>query len=152
MGMRIVIGADHGGFDLKETIKRYLSEKNHTVVDIGTHSSDAVDYPDYTYAAARKILSGDAEVGIVVCGSGVGACVAANKIKGIRAGMCHDTFSARQSREDDDANMLCLGARVVGYRLAFDVVDSFINARFSGAERHRRRLAKVANLESGEAP
>ncbi len=148
--MRIAMGADHGGFELKEKIKEYLAAQNHSVVDVGTRSADPVDYPDFTSAVAQKILRGDAEAGIMVCGSGVGASVAANKIKGIRAGLCHDTFSARQSREDDDANLLCLGARVIGYRLAFDVVDAFLKARFSGAERHRRRLKKVARLESGE--
>lgn len=150
--MRIALGADHGGVELKEKIKSHLNEQNHTVVDVGTFSSAPVDYPDYAYAVAQKILCGESEIGIMVCGSGVGACVAANKVKGIRAGLCHDTFSARQSREDDDANMLCLGARVIAYRLAFDVVDAFVNARFSGAERHRRRLAKVSQIEAGNAP
>lgn len=150
--MRIALGADHGGFELKEKIKLYLEEQKHTLVDVGAHSSEPVDYPDYAYAAAQKVLSKECEIGIMVCGSGVGACVVANKIKGIRAGLCHDTFSARQSREDDNANFLCLGARVIGFRLAFDVVEAFIQARFSGAERHRRRLAKVAKIEAGETP
>ena len=149
--MRIAIGADHGGVELKEQIAQYLRDQGHTILDVGTHGAEPVDYPDFTFAVAAKILSGEGEVGIMVCGSGVGASIAANKIRGIRAGLCHDTFSARQSREDDDANLLCLGARVIGYRLAFDVVDSFLKARFSGAERHRRRLSKVARLEMGES-
>ncbi len=149
--MLIALGADHGGFELKQKVKEYLEKQGHTILDVGTNNDVPVDYPDYAFRVAQKILAKDAEVGIMVCGSGVGASVAANKIKGIRAGLCHDTFSARQSREDDDANMLCLGARVIAYRLAFDVVDAFLNARFSGAERHRRRLEKVARLESGES-
>lgn len=149
--MRIALGADHGGVELKRKIKQYLQDQEHTVVDVGTDSAAPVDYPDFTFAVSQKILNGEAEVGVMICGSGVGASIAANKIKGIRAGLCHDTFSARQSREDDDTNLLCLGARVIGYRLAFDVLDSFLKARFSGAQRHRRRLSKVARLEEGES-
>lgn len=150
--MRIAIGADHGGFELKEKILRHLQGQRHTILDVGTHSADPTDYPDFTYAVTQRILRDEADVGIMVCGSGVGASVAANKVRGIRAGLCHDTFSARQSREDDDCNMLCLGARVIGDRLAFEVVDAFLKARFSGAERHRRRLDKVKRMENGEAP
>lgn len=150
--MRIAIGADHGGFELKARILQHLQGQLHTLLDVGTHSIDPVDYPDFTYAVIQKIRQGEVDVGIMVCGSGVGACVAANKAKGIRAGLCHDTFSARQSREDDDCNVLCLGARVIGDSLAFEVVDVFLKARFSGAERHRRRLEKVGRMEDGGAP
>jgi ribose 5-phosphate isomerase B len=146
--MRIALGSDHAGYDLKRDIHLHLKEQGHTVVDLGTDSGDApVDYPDYARKVAECVLRGDAERGVVVCGSGVGACIAANKFPGIRAGVCHDTFSARQCVEDDDANVLCLGARVIGSRLAFEVLDAWASAKFSGAERHRRRLDKVLAIE-----
>lgn len=148
MTVRLAIGADHGGFELKEQIKDHIAKRKDIVVtDFGTHSSDSVDYPDYARAVGEAIISGQDDCGIVVCGSGVGATVAANKIPGIRAGLCHDTFSAHQGREDDDMNVLCMGARVIGPMLAFEVVDAWLNARFSGAERHVRRLSKVQQLE-----
>jgi ribose 5-phosphate isomerase B len=117
-------------------------------MDLGTCSTEPVDYPDFAQAIAHAILTGKAERGILVCGSGVGACVAANKFRGIRAGACHDTFSAHQSVEDDDANVLCLGARVIGPELAAEIVRAYLGAHFSGAERHVRRLAKIAAFES----
>jgi len=145
--MRVAIGADHAGFEFKGLIIHHLADAGHELVDVGTHSREPVDYPDYARAVAEAILSGSAERGILVCGSGVGACVAANKLAGIRAGLCHDTYSARQGVEHDDMNVLCLGARVIGPELALELVSTFLAARFSGEERHRRRLAKIEALE-----
>ena len=147
--MRIVVGADHRGYALKQTIAEHLRSCGHEVLDVGTDGEEPVDYPDYALAVGQAILSGRAERGILVCGSGVGAAIAANKLPGIRAGLCHDTYSARQAVEHDDMNMLCLGARVIGVELALEVVRAFLEASFSGGERHRRRLAKVRELEQG---
>ena len=146
--MRVVIGADHAGFELKALIIEHLARAGHEVLDTGTHSTEPVDYPDYARSVAEAVLRGEAERGILVCGSGVGACVAANKLPGIRAGLCHDTYSARQGVEHDDMNVLCLGARVIGPDLALDLVRTFLAARFSGEQRHRRRLAKIEALET----
>jgi ribose 5-phosphate isomerase B len=145
--MVIAIAADHGGFHLKSGLSHALSDRGHQVVDLGTNDERPVDYPDYARAIARALLSGRAERGILICGSGVGAAVAANKFPGIRAAICHDTFSAHQGVEDDDMNILCLGARVVGLELAKELVAAFLAARFSGAERHVRRLGKIAEIE-----
>jgi len=145
--MRIAVGADHAGFELKVRIIERLHQEAHQVLDLGTHSTEPVDYPDYARAVAEAILRGEADRGVLVCGSGVGACVAANKLPGIRAGLCHDTYSARQGVEHDDMNVLCLGARVIGPELALELVRTFLAARFSGEERHRRRLAKIEALE-----
>jgi RpiB/LacA/LacB family sugar-phosphate isomerase len=145
--MRIVIGSDHAGFELKKGIARYLSDRKHEVLDIGTDSAEPVDYPDYAEALGKAILDGRAERGVLICGSGVGASVAANKIVGIRAGLCHDTYSAHQGVEHDDTNVLVLGARVVASRLAEELVRAFIEARFTNEERHRRRLEKVKAME-----
>ena len=145
--MRIVIGADHAGSELKEIISEYLRHLGHEVIDIGTHNEDPVDYPDYAEALSQVVLDGRAERGVLICGSGVGASVAANKIPGIRAGLCHDTYAARQGVEHDDMNVLTLGARVIGVALARDLVDSFVAARFNGEERHRRRIEKIKALE-----
>jgi ribose 5-phosphate isomerase B len=145
--MIIAIGADHGGFRLKQVLVESLREMGHTVNDHGTHSEEAVDYPDYARAVARAVLEKKAERGILICGSGVGAGVAANKFPGIRAAVCHDTFSAHQGVEDDDMNVLCLGARIVGPELAKEIVRTFLTATFSGAERHVRRLGKIAEIE-----
>jgi RpiB/LacA/LacB family sugar-phosphate isomerase len=145
--MRIAIGVDHGGFPLKGPIVDYLTKAGHEVIDLGTHSTDRVDYPDYAKAVGEAVLRGKAERGIIICGSGVGACVAANKLPGIRAGLCHDTYSAHQGVEHDNINVLCLGARVIGVELALELVRAFIRATFSGEERYRRRLAKVAEME-----
>jgi len=120
----------------------------HQVADLGTDSTEPVDYPDYARAVAQAVLQGRAERAVLICGSGAGACVAANKFRGIRAATCHDSFSARQSVEDDDVNVLCLGARVIGPELAADLVRDYVNARFSGAERHRRRLGEIAAFEA----
>lgn len=145
--MVIGFACDHGGFPLKERLLTVLRGEGATVLDLGTNSTDPVDYPDYAAALGRAILEGKAERGVLVCGSGVGASVAANKLPGIRAGLCHDCFSARQGVEDDDCNVLCLGARVIGPELAADLVKVWLQARFSGAERHRRRLAKIRQIE-----
>jgi ribose 5-phosphate isomerase B len=146
--MNIVIGADHGGYELKKIIVDDLRKNGHGAEDVGTHSSAAVDYPDYARAVANAVINGRGERGIIICGSGVGACVAANKFPGIRAAVCHDTFSAHQGVEDDDMNVLCLGARVVGPELARELVRTFLGACFSGVERHVRRLNKVREIEN----
>lgn len=149
--MRLAIGADHAGFELKESIAKMLRAEGHDVVDLGTHSTAPVDYPDFAAAVGRAVAEGQVERGLLICGSGVGASVAANKIVGVRAGLCHDTYSAAQSVEHDDANVLVLGARVIGSALAEVLVRAFLGARFSGGERHRRRLEKVRALEAGLA-
>ncbi len=147
--MRLGIGADHGGFDMKVELARLLTAEGHEVIDFGNKVHDNNDdYPDFAIPLARAVARGDVERGIVVCGSGVGACVAANKIVGVRAALCHDDYSARQGVEDDNVNILCLGGRTTGMAVAWDCTRSFINAKFSGADRHRRRLAKVLNLEA----
>jgi len=145
--MRIVIGADHAGFELKRVIGDALRHRDHEVIDVGTNSADPVDYPDYAEAVGRAIVEGRAERGVLICGSGVGASVAANKISGIRAGLCHDTYSAHQGVEHDDVNVLVLGARVIGVALARELVEAFLGATFTAEERHRRRLEKIKALE-----
>lgn len=146
--MRIVVGADHAGFPLKGQVIEFLRKEGHMVSDLGTHNGEPVDYPDYAEAVGASVLKGEAEIGILLCGSGVGASIAANKMTGIRAALCHDVFSARQNREDDDANVLCLGPRVVGASLALELIGAFLQATFSQADRHKRRLEKVRQLES----
>ncbi len=145
--MRFAVAADHAGFPLKERVIRRLEELGHEAVDLGTGSTDPVDYPDYAAAAGDALLDGRGERAIVLCGSGQGAAVAANKIPGIRAAVCHDTYSAHQAVEHDDVNILCLGTRVVGPALVDELVAAFAAARFTGEERHRRRLAKIQALE-----
>ncbi len=146
--MRIAIGADHGGFPLNERVIDELRAAGHEITDLGTHDgSQADDYPDYALAVGRAVQEGKAEIGILICGSGVGASVAANKLTGVRAALCGDTYSAHQSREHDDCNVLCLGARVTGVELTLEIVRAFVNARFTGEERHRRRLAKITEME-----
>jgi len=146
--MIIALACDHAGYPLKRLLRAWLEKAGHQVVNLAV-DTDAVpaDYPDYACAAAQTVVAGKAERGIVVCGSGVGATVAANKVVGARAGMCHDTFSAHQGVEDDDVNVLCLGGRVIGSELAFEVVRTWLNARFTGAERHLRRKNKVLEIE-----
>ena len=147
--MRIAIGADHAGYPLNERVIEELRLSGHELIDFGTHDgSTPDDYPDYAKQIGNAIQNGDAEIGLLICGSGVGAAVAANKLNGIRAALCGDTYSAHQSREHDDCNVLCLGARVVGVELALDIVRAFVTARFTGEERHRRRLAKIQALET----
>ena len=145
--MRVVVGADHRGYELKDEIAAALKRDGHEVLDVGTNSADSVDYPDYARAVGEALVDGRAERGIIVCGSGVGAGIAANKMRGVRAALCHDTYSARQGVEHDDMNVLCLGARVVGDALAMELVKAFLTARFKGEERLRRRLDKVAEME-----
>jgi ribose 5-phosphate isomerase B len=145
--MIIALGADHGGFSLKKSVIDAIESDHHEVLDLGTFDETPVDYPDYAKAVADTIISGKAHRGILICGSGVGACVAANKIIGIRAGLCHDVYSAHQGVEHDDMNILCLGARIIGPALAVELVRSFLTAHFNNTERHRRRLHKVAALE-----
>src|SRR3989454_10492804 len=146
--MRIVVGSDHAGFEMKKKIVDFLLEEGDLeVMDVGSYNTDPVDYPDYAEAVGLAIREGRAERGILICGSGVGASVAANKLPGIRAGLCHDTYSARQGVEHDDMNVLVLGSRVIGAALAHELVRAFIEAEFSGEERHQRRLAKVKSLE-----
>lgn len=147
--MRVGFATDHAGFALKADLVRHLRETGHEVLDVGAYSlNPGDDYPDFMIPLARAVASGQVERGIAVCGSGVGASVCANKIPGIRAGLIHDHFSARQGVEDDDMNVLCMGGRVVGPAVALDLVDTFLAARFSHAERHVRRLKKVASLEA----
>jgi len=145
--MRIALAADHAGFELKEKMAAYLKEEGFEVMDLGTHGEEPVDYPDFALAIGKALREGRADRGVLICGSGVGACVAANKIKGIRAGLCHDTYSAHQGVEHDDINVLCLGARVIGEELARELVTAFLAAKFTGEERHVRRLAKIQAIE-----
>lgn len=145
--MRVAVGADHAGYDLKQILVAYLRHRGHEVVDVGTNSDDPVDYPDYAEALSKVIVERRAERGVLICGSGVGTSVSANKIPGIRAGLCHNTYSARQGVEHDDMNVLVLGARVIGIELARELVDNFLVARFCGEERHRRRVEKIKALE-----
>jgi ribose 5-phosphate isomerase B len=146
--VRIAIGADHGGYPLNERIIQELLAAGHKINDFGTHvGSRPDDYPDYALKVGQEVQAGKADIGILVCGSGVGAAVAANKLLGIRAALCGDTYSAHQSREHDDCNVLCLGARVTGVELALDIVRAFVGAQFTGEERHKRRLKKIAEIE-----
>jgi len=146
---RIGLAADHGGFELKETLARKLRTAGYAVVDYGDRLANPDDdYPDFVVPLARAIATGQVDRGLAVCGSGVGACIAANKVPGVRACLIHESFSAHQGVEDDDLNVICLGGLVVGPALAWELVQTFLAAQFSGAERHRRRLAKVAELET----
>src|SRR5258708_14776691 len=146
--MKIAVAADHGGYPLKARIIRELTESGNEVFDLGTNSTDPVDYPDYARAVAEAILQGRAERAILICGSGAGICVAANKFPGIRAATCHEVFSAHQSVEDDDCNVMCIGARVVAAELALDLIRTYVAAKFAGLGRHQRRLAKSRGFES----
>ena len=148
MKLRVAIGADHGGFALKQELVRRLGD-NVVLIDVGALEFDANDdYPDYVLAVGRAVASGEADRGIMLCGSGVGACVASNKIRGVRAAVCHDTYSAHQGVEHDDLNVLCLGARVIGIEVATELTIAFLMARFTGEERHVRRLEKVNAIEN----
>jgi len=150
--MKVAIGADHGGFRLKEELKPFIEKTGHEVLDVGASSDEPSDYPDFASLVAEKIMDGEADRGIIICGSGVGACVAANKFPGIRASVCHDTYSARQGVEHDDMNVLCLGARVIGIALANEIVSAFLDAEFaSHVERYQRRLKKVLEIEKRHA-
>ncbi len=144
----IAIGSDHAGFELKQLVGQWLAAAGHEVVDVGTHSTESVDYPDFAAAVGQAIQDGRAARGVLVCGSGAGACIAANKLRGIRAAVCHDTYTARQAVEHDDMNVLCLGARIVGVAVAEELVAAWLGARFSNDERHARRLGKVLELDA----
>lgn len=149
--MKISIGADHAGYEMKKELIDFIQQQGHTVHDVGTFTPDKPDdYPDYAALVAEEVRSGNAERGILVCGSGVGVSVAANKFKGIRAGLCHDHYSAHQGVEHDDMNVLVLGARIIGPMMAQDATEAFLNAKFSNEERHVRRLNKVKNIEKEE--
>ena len=146
--MTIVIGSDHAGFQLKNAVGDLLRSLGHAVMDVGAFNENPSDYPDFALLVGNSVLEGKGERGILICGSGVGVSVAANKIKGIRAAVCHDTYSAHQGVEHDDMNVLVLGSRVIGPKLAEDLVKAFLSASFTNEERHKRRLAKVAAIEA----
>lgn len=146
--MTIAISADHAGFELKQCIDTFLRTMKHEVLDLGTQTTDPVDYPDYAEAIGLAIRNGDATRGILICGSGVGASVAANKIPGVRAGLCHDHYSAHQGVEHDDMNVLVMGGRVIGEAVALELVRAFLEAKYSGESRHERRLRKVMEIEA----
>jgi ribose 5-phosphate isomerase B len=148
--MRIAFSCDHGGFPLKSEILDQIASDGHEVLDFGTFDLNSVDYPDFVEKACRAVLDGKAERAIIICGSGIGACITANKFPGIYAGICHDCYSAHQSVEHDNANVLCLGARVIGPSLAKEVVTAFLTATFSGEDRHMRRLDKMKKIEDKE--
>ncbi|QDT03382.1 Ribose-5-phosphate isomerase B [Rubripirellula lacrimiformis] len=150
--LRVALGGDHAGFPLKQVVAQRLGSPDMQalvteVLDCGTNSDQSCDYPDFAIAVAREIIQGRADRGIVICGSGVGVSVAANKIPGIRAAICHDTYSAHQGVEHDDMNVLCIGGRIIGSELAFAIIDSFLGARYEPQERHQRRLDKVLEIE-----
>lgn len=145
--MNVAVASDHAGYPLKSTILEVVRDGGHSAMDLGTHSTESVDYPDFAEKIGRSIQDGSSERGILICGSGVGAAVAANKMNGIRAGLCHDTYSARQSVEHDNVNVLAIGARVIGVELAKEIVRAYLGAEFSNEPRHVRRLAKVDQLE-----
>lgn len=147
--MRVALGADHGGYELKEAIRNHLEAEGFEVQDMGTHSADSVDYPKYGFLVGDAINKGEADLGIVVCGTGQGIAIAANKIPGIRAAVCTETFSARMAREHNNANVLSLGGRVIGVGLALDIVDIFLKTDFSGG-RHARRINLISQIELGE--
>jgi ribose 5-phosphate isomerase B len=149
--MKVALAADHAGYDLKQSLLAFLNKQGYEVIDLGTDTGDfPSDYPDFAKKVADAVLSGNAERGVLVCGSGVGACIAANKVHGIYACLCHDTYTAHQGVEHDNMNVICLGARVVGTELAREIVKAFLNARFSGEERHVRRFGKIQAIEEGK--
>lgn len=145
--MKIAIAGDHAGFPLKKWLMSELKKDGHQIIDLGAHDETPSDYPDFARALGKAVIADQAERGILVCGSGIGACVAANKIKGIRAGLAHDTYSGHQGVEHDDMNVLCLGARVIGSATALEIAKAFLAAKFTNEERHARRLKKVMDIE-----
>ncbi len=145
--MRVAVAVDHAGFPLKDDVIRVIQDTGHEALDLGTFSTEPVDYPDYAEKVSQAILTGPAERGILICGSGIGACMAANKIQGIYAGLCHEVYTAHQGVEHDAMNVMCLGARVIGPAIVPELVEAFLKAEFSTAERHRRRVAKIRALE-----
>lgn len=149
--MKVAVACDHAGLPLKDTILETIRKAGHEAIDLGTNSTASVDYPDFAEKAGRVIQRGEADRAVVICGSGVGASVAANKMLGIRAGLCHDTYSAHQCVEHDDVNVLALGGRIIGPEVAVEVVRAFLGAKFSGEERHLRRVNKIMAIERSEA-
>lgn len=147
--MRVALGSDHGGYELKEAIRTHLEAQGLEVQDLGTHSTDSVDYPEYGFAVGNAIIKGEADLGIAICGTGQGISMAANKIRGVRAALCTETFSARMAREHNNANVLTLGGRVIGIGLALDIVDIFLKTEFAGG-RHARRVNLISDIECGE--
>ena len=148
--MKIVIGCDHAGYNIKNAVVKHVEEKGYEVVDVGTYSTDSCHYPMYASAACKKILDGECELGILICGTGIGMSIAANKHKGIRAACCSDVFSARLTREHNDANMLCFGERVVGVGTAIDLVDAFLDAKYLNNGNHVTRVAMLADIENAQ--
>jgi ribose 5-phosphate isomerase B len=146
--MRVAIASDHAGFPLKETVLQTVRTAGHEPIDLGTHDTSPVDYPDFAEKVGGAVQRGEAERGIILCGSGVGASIAANKLRGIRSGVCHDTYTAHQGVEHDDMNVLAIGGRVIGPELAVEIVRAFLDAKFSGEERHARRVGKVKDIEA----
>lgn len=150
--MIIAVACDHAGFPLKSVVLQTIKDSGHDALDLGTHNEQSVDYPDYALQLGHAIISGKAQRGVLLCGSGIGACIAANKMDGVYAGVCHDTYSAHQGVEHDDMNVLCIGARIIGLELAAEIVRVFLSARFlgndPGEERHARRVAKVRKIET----
>jgi len=146
--MRIVLGSDHAGYELKKALASFVEELGHETMDVGTDSTEPADYPDYAEALGKAVISKEAERGILICGSGIGASIAANKMPGIRAGICHDTYSAHQSVEHDDVNVLVLGGRIIGIEVAREIVRAFLQARYTGEERHVRRMKKLLDIEA----
>ncbi len=146
--MRIAVGCDHGGWPLKDVVLQVLKEEGHEILDFGTHGPERVDYPDYAIPVAQAVASGQADRGILMCGSGVGMSIAANKVAGVYAAVCHDTYSAHQGVEHDGMNVLCMGGRIIGPELAKEIVRAFVRATFSGGERYRQRIAKVKAQEA----
>ncbi|TWT52897.1 Ribose-5-phosphate isomerase B [Rubripirellula amarantea] len=146
--LRVALGGDHAGFPLKSAIVERYGSLLTSLTDCGTHNTESCDYPDFAISVSREIIEGRADKGIVVCGSGVGVSVAANKIPGIRAAICHDTYSAHQGVEHDDMNVLCIGGRIIGSELAFEIIDAFLKAKYEPGERHARRLDKVLQIEA----
>ncbi len=145
--MRVAVACDHGGFPLKACIIEKIQQLGHEVLDLGTYSEERVDFPDFAWKAGRAILDGQAQRAVVICGSGVGACIAANKLKGIYAGLCHDTYSAHQGVEHDNMNVLCVGARIIGVELAAEIVRSFLGAEFLNSGNYLRRFEKIRQME-----
>ncbi|BDU50434.1 ribose 5-phosphate isomerase B [Haliovirga abyssi] len=144
--MRIVMASDHGGLELKDFIKSYLLGKGYDILDIGTNSEESVDYPDYGKNAGLKIMNGEADLGIIMCGSGIGISIAANKVKGIRAALCHDIYTARMCKQHNNANILAMGGRIIGKGLAIEMVETYLNTEFEGG-RHQRRIDKIHKIE-----
>jgi ribose 5-phosphate isomerase B len=149
--MKIAIGADHGGYQLKAEVKQMLESLGHELIDVGSFSADSVDYPDYAQPVCQKVVSGEVDKGILICGTGIGMCIAANKIPHIRCALVHDVFSAKATREHNDSNVLAMGARVIGAGLALEIVKTWVGTDFSGEERHRQRIGKITALEETQA-